>query len=797
MSQFLVKQIPTKIPKLGIVGEAPGGDEWRSAVKAKDGIGQPFIGVEGQHLKRLVRKAGIAWGELPVTNTVHKQPYRNKYDTLKKEDLAFGREELIRDLVSWKAQGLNVVVACGAHALKLLTDKTGIYKYRGTVLPCTLVDGLKVFPTLHPGGLQPRFGPDVGKAEPIVILDLKKALKEAQTRELRYPYRNIKIVRDIVEARALLVELAQRATPMVVDIESIKRSGFMTAFGIATSKEDAYVFPKELLRDPGTLKLIAAFAASQVPKIFHNGCFDVFHGAYYWKILYRNIYFDTMLAQHACYANLAKLLKPNSLAFCSSMYTNEPYWKDESDEAFEMKTVLAGKVDWDKLYNYNGKDCCLTYEIFEALQGELTGWDTWDVFKADMKLIPIVLFGMMKGILIDKKRVLEYEKTNELAIKVLDRIRTKVLGDINVNSHVQVKKLIYEQWGLPKQYKSGKVTVEAKKMKKLMRFNTPYKKHLSLIMAVKKYLKNRDFYHIVTDADGCVRPSAKIHGTYTGRWSYSKGTTGSGSNEQNRPGEIRFVYVARPGKIFIQMDLSQAEARIVAALCRDLAWLRSFDAGDQHQVVANFCHTTRDKGKRIAHATHYLLGPGLLSDILGCGIKQAKEYKAKYIRLRPKLKDWHNYVNTVTRKKRAIRTCYGRVIQFFGPNFGAMLTDAVAAEPQSTSVSYLNQGLTRCYEEIPEFEFNQQGHDSFLYEVPDNPDCVEDVINRTKELVEHEIEVKGVKLTIPCDFEVGYSWGKAKKTPEAYKDHCLMEVKDLTKIREVYDKVASCKLQLA
>ena len=334
-------------------------------------------------------------------------------------------------------------------------------------------------------------------------------------------------------------------------------------------------------------------------------------------------------------------------------------------------------------------------------------------------------------------------------------------------------------------------------MKKLMRFNTPYKKHLSLILGVKKRLKNHDFYHIVTDPDGRVRTSFKIHGTYTGRWSSSEGITGSGSNEQNRPKEIRFVYVASPGKIFIQMDLSQAEARIVAALCRDLSWLRSFDTGDQHQVVADFCHTTRDKGKRIAHASHYLLGPGLLSDILGCSIAQAKDFKAKYFRLRPKLTAWHNHVNTVVRKKRAIRTCYGRVIQFFGPNFGAMLTDAVAAEPQSTSVSYLNQGLTRCYEEIPEFEFCHQGHDSFLYEVPDNPDCVEDVINRTKELVEHEIEVNGIRFTVPCDFEIGYSWGSPKKSPEAYKDHCLEEVKDLGKIREVYDKVASCKLQLA
>ena len=756
----LLAQIPR--PRIALVGEAPGADE--------DRLGRPFIGYEGKYLRRLLKSAGINPSHCHITNTVHERPPGNIYDKLSRTAIQFGIEELERDLVQWQKEGLTLVVAIGARALEALTGKSGITKYRGTVLPCSLVPGLKVLATIHPGGVIR----GSGKMEPVLILDFKKALNEAKTKELVYPRREIKIVADIAEARALITKFTNYNSPLACDIETA--GGKMTAYGFAPKKDLAYVFTKEVLEAPSFLRLLAKFARSTTPKIFHNALFDCFHNAYYYKIVNKNILFDTMLAQHDCYPTL-----PKSLAFCASVYTNEPYWKDVGRAAVK-KSMRRLLVDWDALYEYNGKDCCLTYEVYEALQEELDGWGTRQAFDLDMALVEPCLFAMVKGIRIDQGAVKTFARKNERAIEVLTYIKDKVIGPVNTRSHKQLKELMYGEWDLPKQYKKRKLTTEDKKLAKLERFPTPHKYKIGLIRMLNHKLKQRDFYTLDLDEDGRVRTALKIHGTYTGRWSSSKSITGSGSNLQNQPKEVRAFYTPDHGKIFIQMDLSQSEARIVAALCKDLEWLHKFDTVDQHRRVAaalfNVAYndvTTyqRNIAKRVAHASHYHLGWMLLSEILGCSAAEAKAHKARYFEVRPKLNNWHRLINTEVKRTRLIRTCFNRVIQFFGPHFDSMVTDATAAEPQSVSASYLNAGLKRCYYEIPEFEFLLQVHDSILCQVPDDVSIIARVIKQMKEVTEQEIVVRGVPLTIPANFEIGYDW------------YHLVEVKDVSDIESI------------
>jgi hypothetical protein len=57
-----------------------------------------------------------------------------------------------------------------------------------------------------------------------------------------------------------------------------------------------------------------------------------------------------------------------------------------------------------------------------------------------------------------------------------------------------------------------------------------------------------------------------------------------------------------------------------------------------------------------------------------------------------------------------------------------------------------------------EFEFFLTVHDSILFQVPDKLDCIVRNMQALKELTEVEIDVHGIPLTIPCDFELGYDW---------------------------------------
>ena len=334
----MIRQVPKNPLPICFVGEAPGEKE--------DKLKKPFVGASGRLLTRMCRAAGIDRDRCYITNVVHVRPKNNKFETLPQEVIEDGIKQLKKDLEEWKP---NVVIAVGKQSLKALTGLEKITAARGAVTISTLVEGLKVVPTIHPANLLR------GNMHlvPVCVNDLKKALKESTSRDFKGIERNWTLIESITELEGLFDSISG---PVVVDIETAVSA--MTAFGIATSPNYGYVVPNKLIRTREGLCLIDRFMRDEnIPKIFHNALYDVLWLAYYCKILTRNIHFDTMIAHHVCYP-----IYPKSLAFCASIYTNEIYWKEMGHTT----------TDWMTLYKYNALDCMLTYEVYERLKKELT-----------------------------------------------------------------------------------------------------------------------------------------------------------------------------------------------------------------------------------------------------------------------------------------------------------------------------------------------------------------------------------------------------------------------------------------
>lgn len=138
-------------PEIVFVGEAPGAEE--------DASGKPFIGSAGQLLNRCLNKAGIVRSNCGVGNVFTQKPPRNNLnyyfqDKANTKPTWEGEEHIARCaqwLEKYKASGNpKLVVALGAAAMKVLTGKKRINKWRGSILPCTLVEGLWVYSTFHP-----------------------------------------------------------------------------------------------------------------------------------------------------------------------------------------------------------------------------------------------------------------------------------------------------------------------------------------------------------------------------------------------------------------------------------------------------------------------------------------------------------------------------------------------------------------------------------------------------------------------------------------------------------------------
>src|SRR5690606_7062452 len=116
----------------------------------------PFIGTSGKLFDSCMLAAGLFRQLCYITYVIKERPDNNDttcFITLGKtvwesDEFKYYKESLKKEL---QKVDPNVVVAVGNISLYALTGLTGITKYRGSILESTLIPGLKVIPTLHPG----------------------------------------------------------------------------------------------------------------------------------------------------------------------------------------------------------------------------------------------------------------------------------------------------------------------------------------------------------------------------------------------------------------------------------------------------------------------------------------------------------------------------------------------------------------------------------------------------------------------------------------------------------------------
>ena len=128
-------------------------------------------------------------------------------------------------------------------------------------------------------------------------------------------------------------------------------------FGFAVSPSQSYVIPFS------NMEAIREVCASSTPKIWANGKFDLFVLKYLWNVPVNGETHDIMAQWFSLYPEIAGKSEKGrttrkSLAFLSSLFTYDEYWKGDYETEGEF-------------YEYNGKDCCITFEIFHALAAQI------------------------------------------------------------------------------------------------------------------------------------------------------------------------------------------------------------------------------------------------------------------------------------------------------------------------------------------------------------------------------------------------------------------------------------------
>ena len=810
--------------KLCFIGEAPGREEDEAPVPT------PFVGAAGRLLNRCLKTVGMLRSEVLIHNVFVQRPPKNDVGyffqdakmtrlTWEGEEHVKGLERFLKKLLALREQtgvGPNVLVALGRVPMLFLTGKHRISKWRGSVLPCTLVPGFKVYVTYHPSFVQ-RMMEERGEvlqgdkkvqamnALPLFLKDLERA--EIQSRESTFnlPRRSF-VICDSAQRAIDEIKKLDGEELVSVDIETLRGDDGPILWFIGFSPRPDYAFTIPFIRnlrfqwsqyEEALIKWhISRFFLSETKKIFQGGSYDLsVLGRYHGLRVANGTYEDTMLYHHASFPYLKKALET-----LVSIHTWEPYYKDDGK-------VWDGRRISDEAEGiYNCRDCACTREIYSPIRRDALELGTESGYRRTLSVFPSVLYMQIRGVRIDleKKKLLTKSlgERSELAEKTVNFLAGH---EVNPSSPVQMNRLLYSELGLPIQYdrKTQKPTTDKHAIQALLRGRRdpkdPTTQLLRALLDYRKFDKLRSTYaEMEVDSDG------RIHTSYnwitTWRLSSSESPFGKGGNLQNIPirseegREIRTLFIPDSGLVFLARDYRQAEAMVVAWLARDRRLMELFESGvdvhwertkDLFDLPESMDYSNpkervsvrgfeepvtlkwlRDLTKRFVHGFNYKMGfrkqhAILLTEGIDVPLEFCRDSMVQLRNKNPFTVQWQNRVEEKIRRDRTLITPLGRKREFRGRLSDELIRGAVAFVPQSTVGEMTQIGCQRVHELVPEFEILLNVHDETLGQC--RPEDVPYCGRKMAELMTIPLQIEGRELIIGGDLKSGPNWGDMKE----------------------------------
>jgi DNA polymerase-1 len=309
------------------------------------------------------------------------------------------------------------------------------------------------------------------------------------------------------------------------------------------------------------------------------------------------------------------------------------------------KALLPGDVEAETAARLFGPEPAALALLKAHLAPELERQGVAGLYRdVEVPLAPILAEMELAGVGLDV-RVLDKLST-ELTARISaleDEIQGIAGHEVNINSPIQLQKLLFEELGLSpgRRTITGKVSTDSTVLEKL-RDAHPI---IDLVLEYRQLTKLRSTYidalpGLVDPADGRVHTSFNQTVAATGRLSSSD------PNLQNIPirsdmgRRIRQAFVPREGNLLLGADYSQIELRILAHLSGDEALLQAFTEGqDIHTVTASVVFNTpleevtadqRRAAKVANFGVLYGLSAGGLQRDLGMPIEEAREFIKRY-----------------------------------------------------------------------------------------------------------------------------------------------------------------------
>ena len=330
-----------------------------------------------------------------------------------------------------------------------------------------------------------------------------------------------------------------------------------------------------------------------------------------------------------------------------------------------IKNTEINKHDLNKdqiLWTYCALDCTLTHEIWSRIHKEFDPI-TKRVYLFELDSLKPAMEMMLRGLKVDEVKVKEKKEVLRARRLKLERMLNLFAQgvwekDLNHNSPVQLKKILYEDLGLPPvvSYKGGKskISTDRAALEQLGEFYPRAKPFAHTILALRDITKQLSVLDSKRDEDGRIRCSYNVAGTETGRWSSSESPWRTGTNLQNVTKELRAVFIPDDGMVMFYADLEQAESRVTAYVAGDEGYINACESTDLHTEVVKmvwpnlgwsddpsqnreladkpyYLHFTyRDMCKRAGHGTNYGMTAHALAKHLKIKVSHATRFQLLY-----------------------------------------------------------------------------------------------------------------------------------------------------------------------
>ena len=466
--------------------------------------------------------------------------------------------------------------------------------------------------------------------------------------------------------------------------------------------------------------------------------------------------------------------------------------RSEFDEAYLADTYLQMALPAARGAEGAGEDApapaartaALTLALVAPLREFMARENAANVFDGiEMPLVPVLAKMERAGMLVDPDRLHSLSEGLATQISEVERSIRDLAGDetFNIGSPMQLSHVLFDVMGLPtkglKKTKRGYYSTNAKVLSDLARDH----EIVRLILDWREKSKIKSTY---LDTLGPLRRSdGRVHTTYNQTITATGRLSSSDPNLQNIPTRselgrtVKTAFSAGEGSVFLAVDYSQIELRLLAHLSGDEHLVRAFNEGEDFHAetaarvfgvpVSEVTPDLRSRAKAVNFGIVYGQQAYGLSQSLHISMAEARDMIDRYYEAYPGVRTFLD--NVVARAKQTgyAETMYGRrrhipELKAKNPQLRGFGERTAMNHPmQGTAADIIKIAMARVSRRLEEEGFAAhmilQVHDELDFECPVNE--VERLTTMVRDVMEHVVDLR---VPLIAEASTGVTWADAK-----------------------------------